>query len=115
MKISGSEKQIKWAEDILRKAVDDTRELAEELKKDEEHMSFRDPEKELKRLQAAENAVENFLECFYDGKSASEIIDHRGYFRDRFPEKFISCIRLRKDGSTWILKFVAKEMKEEKY
>ena len=113
MEIKGSEKQIKWAEDILRKAVDDTKELAEELKKDEEHLSFRDPEREILRLQAAEEAVENFLECFYDGKSASEIIGHRGYFRDRFPEKFISCIRLRKDGSTWILKFVAQEMKEK--
>lgn len=113
MEIKGSEKQIKWAEDILRKAVDDTKELAEELKENEEHMSFREPEKEIRRLQSAEDAVENFLECFYDGKSASEIIDHRGYFRDRFPEKFISCIRLRKDGGTWILKLVAKEMEEE--
>lgn len=33
MKLSGSEKQIKWAEDILRTATEDTKELAEELKK----------------------------------------------------------------------------------
>lgn len=113
MKLSGSEKQIKWAEDILRKAVDDTKELAEELKKDEEHLSFRDPEREILRLQAAEDAVENFICGFYDGKSASEIIDHRGFLQKRFPEKFISCVRLKKDGGTWILKFVGKAMREE--
>lgn len=113
MKLSGSEKQIKWAEDILRKAVDGTKELAEELKKDEEHLSFRDPEREILRLQAAEDAVENFIYGFYEGKSTSEIIDHRGYLRDRFPEKFLSCVRLKKDGSAWILNFVKKEMKEK--
>lgn len=113
MEIKGSEKQIKWAEDILRTATEDTKELAEELKKDEEHMSFRDPEKEIRRLQAAEDAVENFIYEFYDGKSASEIIDHRGFLQERFPEKFISCVRLKKDGGTWILKFVGKAMSEE--
>lgn len=113
MEITGSEKQIKWANDILRKAVDDTKELAEELKKDEEHLSFRDPEREILRLQAAEDAVENFIYQFYKGKSASEIIDHRGYLRSRFPEKFLSCVKLKKDGSAWILNFVGQEMKEK--